>query len=214
MDKKIKNIVFITGNEGKRKEVETILGKQCKVINLKLDLPEIQSINVEDVINEKIKVAHVLAKENFDLIKSKFKEKDVEVKSIKDVIIICEDTGLHIKKMNEFPGALIKFYFESIGSEGIIKRDKKSKATTICVIGIIKNGQIIKSIIGKRTGKIANTLNGINGFGWDPIFVPNLKNTEYSDHNGKSYAELDEDIKNKISHRCDAFNKFKKKIIK
>ena len=209
----MKNIVFITGNEGKRKEVQEILGlENYTVINLKLDLPEIQSINVEKVVNEKIKSALELAKKNLDLIKEKFKEKNIIINSLKDVIIICEDTGLYIKKMNEFPGALIKFYFESIGSEGIIKRDGNSRAKTLCVIGIIKNGKIKKSIIGKRNGKIAKKLNGNNGFGWDPVFIPNLKNTDYSIHNGKSYAELDENIKNKISHRSDAFNKLIKKL--
>jgi len=206
----MKNIVFITGNEGKRREVQEILGKDCEVINIKLDLPEIQSINVEDVINEKIKAAYELSEKNFDLIKEKFKEKNININSLKDIIIICEDTGLYIKNMNEFPGALIKFYFESIGSEGIIARDANSKSKTICVIGIIKNGKIIKSIIGKRNGKIADKLNGTKGFGWDQIFIPDLKNTDYSIHNGKSYAELDEDIKNNISHRSDAFNKLKK----
>ena len=207
----MKNIVFITGNEGKRKEVQEILGKEYNVINLKLDLPEIQSINVEDVINEKIKSAYKLSEQNFNLIKEKFKEKNIIINSLKDVIILCEDTGLYIKNMKEFPGALIKFYFESIGSEGIIKRDAKSKAKTICVIGIIKNGKIIKSIIGKRNGKIANKL---NGFGWDSVFIPDLAKTKYSIHNGKSYAELDDNIKNKISHRSDAFNKLKKVLSK
>lgn len=206
----MKNIVFITGNEGKRKEVEQILGKGYKVINIKLDLPEIQSISVENVMNEKIKSAYKLSQENFSLIQQKFKEKNININSLKDVIIICEDTGLCIKNMNNFPGALIKFYYESIGSEGIIARDANSKSKTICVIGVIKNGKIMKPIIGKRNGKIADKLNGEKGFGWDGVFIPYLKNTNYSIHNGKSYAELDEDIKNKISHRSDAFNKLKK----
>lgn len=206
----MKNIVFITGNEGKRKEAQEILGEDCEVINLKLDLPEIQSISVEDVMKEKINSAYRLTQENFDVIKQKFKEKNIDINSLRDVIIICEDTGLCIKNMNEFPGALIKFYYESIGSDGIIKRDANSKSKTICVIGVIKNGKIMKPIIGKRNGKIANKLNGTKGFGWDQVFIPDLKNTDYSIHNGKSYAELDEDIKNKISHRSDAFNKLKK----
>ena len=47
-----KNVVFITGNEGKRREVEAILGpnKYC-IINVDLDVPEIQSISVEDENN-------------------------------------------------------------------------------------------------------------------------------------------------------------------
>jgi len=209
-----KNIVFITGNEGKRKEVQQILGNdKFEVINIKLDLPEIQSIYVQEVVNEKIKSAYELAKKNFNEIKIKFSEKGINIQSINDVIIICEDTGLYIKNMNKFPGALIKFYFESIGSEGIISRDPNSLAKTECVIGIIKYGKIIKPIIGKRIGKIAKKIIGKEGFGWDPVFIPDLSKTKYSNHNGKSYAELDQNIKNEISHRSDAFNKLKKNLL-
>jgi len=209
----MKYIVFITGNEGKRKEVQEILGNTCEVINIKLDLPEIQSIDVKEVIDEKIKSAYKLAEENFSQIKEKFLAKNIHITSLKDVIIICEDTGLHIKNMHDFPGALIKFYFESVGLNGIVDRDANSLAKTVCVIGIIKNGKIIKSIIGKRSGKIAKKLNGTKGFGWDQAFIPDLKNTKHSKHNGKSYAELDDNIKNDISHRSDAFNKLKAKLI-
>ena len=44
------NIVLITGNDGKRKEIEAILGNTAVIINIKIDLPEIQSISVEEVI--------------------------------------------------------------------------------------------------------------------------------------------------------------------
>ena len=209
-----KNIVFITGNEGKRKEVHQILGTdKFEVINIKLDLPEIQSIYVKEVVTEKIKSAYELAKIHFKQIKDKFSEKGINIQSINDIIIICEDTGLYIKNMNEFPGALIKFYFESVGSEGIISRDPNSLAKTECVIGIIKYGKIMKPIAGNRTGKIATKIVSTNSFGWDPVFIPDLSKTKYSKQNGKTYAELKKlDNKNKISHRTDAFKKFMKKI--
>ena len=116
--------------------------------------------------------------------------------------------------MNNFPGALIKFYFESIGNIGIIKRDHGSKAEVVCVIGIVSKGKILKPCTGKVKGKIAKKIIGENGFGWDASFIPNLKNTKYTDSDGKSYAELSNDIKNNISHRYIAFTNFKKKYIK
>jgi XTP/dITP diphosphohydrolase len=209
------NIVLITGNEGKRKEIEEILGKSASIINIKMDLPEIQTIDVEEVIIEKIKYALMQVKttEIFNQIKSKFNDKNIIIKSIKDFILICEDTGLYIKKMNNFPGALIKFYFESIGNAGIIKRDHGSKAEVVCVIGVVSKGKIVKPIIGKVKGKIAKQILGTNGFGWDASFIPNLKNTIYKDNNGQSYAELSNNIKNNISHRYVAFSNFKKKYI-
>jgi non-canonical purine NTP pyrophosphatase (RdgB/HAM1 family) len=208
-----KNIVFITGNENKRKEVEDILGNdKCEVINIKLDLPEIQSINVEEVIKEKIKYAYHAAEEKIDEIKKKFNKKNIIINSINDVIIVCEDTGLYIKDMNNFPGALIKFYLESIGPSGIIKINHGSKAYVICAIGMIKNGKIQKLIVGKKTGTIANELSGNESFGWDPVFIPDLEKTKYSKLQGKTYAELSKNIKNEISHRSIAFNKLKNKL--
>ena len=206
------NIVFITGNEGKRREVSEILGTSFNVVSIKLDLPEIQSISVEDVIMEKIKCALRAAKTKkiFTEIKDKFSTMGVIINTIKDINIICEDAGVYIKQMNNFPGALIKWYYEAIGNEGIIKQNKNSEAETKCVIGLVKNGKIQKPIIGSRMGKIAAVMKGDGGFGWDPSFIPNLKDTEYANNCGLTYAELPSNIKNLVSHRWDAFNKLKK----
>jgi non-canonical purine NTP pyrophosphatase (RdgB/HAM1 family) len=210
-----KNIVFITGNEGKRKEVEQILGNKCTIVNVDLDVPEIQSISVEEVTNEKIKSAYELLKENFKEVIQKFNEKGVQIKTINDVIVICEDTGLYINDMNNFPGALIKFYLGSLNNEGIAKMNGGSLAKAETVIGVIKYGKIMKAIVGSRTGKIAKKFVSKDSFGWDPIFIPDLTKTKYSEYNGKTYAELKNlEIKNEISHRKNAFDKFKKTILK
>ncbi len=197
---KKKNIVFISGNEGKRKEVEEILGteKYC-IINIDLDVPELQTISVEEVTKEKIKCAYELLKKNFSEVIKKFAKKGVKVDNLNDVIVICEDTGLYIDDMNKFPGALIKFYLGTIGINGIIKSNGNSKAKAQTVIGIIKYGKIMKPIAGNRNGKIANKVEGTSGFGWDPVFIPNIEKTKYSKYNGKTYAELDQlNIKNEI----------------
>ena len=211
-----KNIVFITGNEGKRKEVEQILGSnKCTLINIELDVPEIQSISVEEVTNEKIKSAYELLKENFKEVIQKFNEKGVQIKTINDVIVICEDTGLYIDDMNGFPGALIKFYLGSLNIEGIAKMNGGSLVKAETVIGVIKYGKIMKPISGIRKGKIAKKIVSKDSFGWDPIFIPDLTKTKYSEYNGKTYAELKKlEIKNEISHRKNAFDKFKKTILK
>ena len=181
---KKKNIVFISGNEGKRKEVEEILGseKYC-IINIDLDVPELQTISVEEVTKEKIRSAYELLKKNFSEVIKKFAEKGVSVDNVNDVIVICEDTGLYIDDMNQFPGALIKFYLGSIGINGIIKMNGNSKAKAQTVIGIIKYGKIMKPIAGNRTGKIATKIVSTNSFGWDPVFIPDLSKTKYSKYN-------------------------------
>ena len=207
-----KNIVFITGNEGKRKEVEQILGTdKYNIVNIDLDVPEIQTISVEEVTDAKINSAFELLKENFKEVIQKFNEKDVKIKNINEVIVICEDTGLYIEDMNNFPGALIKFYLGSLNVDGIAKMNGGSLAKAETVIGVIKYGKIQKSLVGNRTGKIAKKIVSKDSFGWDPIFIPDLAKTKYSEYDGKTYAELKKlEIKNEISHRKKAFDKFKK----
>ena len=70
--------------------------------------------------------------------------------------------------MNNFPGALIKLYFEAVGNSGIIKQNKNSEAETKCVIGLVRKGKIQPPIVGSRMGKVASVVNGDGGFGWDP----------------------------------------------
>jgi len=209
------NIVLVTGNDNKRKEIEEIIGDKATIINIKIDLPEIQSISVKEVIRKKIEHAlmEIQKEEIFNLIKKKFNDKNIIVETINDFILICEDTGLYIKNMNGFPGALIKFYYDSIGNKGIVERDHGSNATVMCVIGIVSKGEIKSSISGKVKGKIAKYNSGNNGFGWDASFIPQLKNTTYEEYNGKSYAEIPEHTKNKLSHRYVAFTKLKHTLI-
>jgi non-canonical purine NTP pyrophosphatase (RdgB/HAM1 family) len=218
-----KNIVFITSNENKQKEVEEILAQKeveeildidkYTIIYINLDIPDIQSVSVEEVINAKINSAYELLKEDFKKIIQKFKKKGIEIKNINDVIVICENSGVYIKDMNDFPGSLFKFYVASVLNNGIVKMNGGSIARAETVIGIIKNGKIQNPLVGTTTGKIAEKIGSKDSkiFGWDPIFIPDLSETKYSEYDGKTYAELKKlDIKNKISQRRKAFDKLKK----
>ena len=165
---RLNEIILITGNINKLYEFKHIIPN---IINKKMDLPEIQSINVEDVIKEKVKYA-------YDKLQTP---------------VICEDTGLYINDMNGFPGALIKFYYDSIGNDGICKYNNNSKATIKTVIGFY-DGTLFKMFIGEIDGKIENEPKGTNGFGWDSIF----------EYNNKTLAEMSIDEKNIISSRSKA----------
>ena len=71
-------LVFLTGNKNKLKEIQQIIGDSIKISNKKVDLPEIQSTSVEEVIEEKLKAAYKIVKKP----------------------VFCEDTGVYIKNMN------------------------------------------------------------------------------------------------------------------
>ena len=220
------NIVFITGNANKLREVREILGNNFAVININVDLQEIQSTDVKEVIVEKIKEASKIfcKKKIFDKINEEFNKLDITIKNFSDFTVICEDTGLHINSMNigekaekeptkMFPGALIKFYLQALGASGIIDINKDSDARLSCCIGIIKNGKIIDPIEGIVEGKIAKKFTD-GGFGFDPCFIPNLSSDSSNNkHRGQSYAELPSEIKNTISHRAVAFNNLKEMLL-
>ena len=81
-------------------------------------------------------------------------------------------------------------------------KKKKIKARFICALTIY--GPKIKTIqsIGKIEGKISNCKKGLNGFGYDPIFIPNGKKITFGQM--KSYQKY------KIDHRARAFKNIKK----
>ena len=92
-------VFFLTGNKNKLKEASAIINNSIELENKKIDLDEIQSTLVEEVIKHKVIQAYNIIKEP----------------------CIAEDTGLYIKNMNGFPGALIKYYFDKIINKGISK---------------------------------------------------------------------------------------------
>ena len=180
-NKDIHNVTFLTGNVKKLQEAQKILGNKFIVENVKLDLPEIQSTNVEDVIKEKVKAAYKKLKKP----------------------CFAEDTGVYIDNMNGFPGALIKFYFESVGNKGISKFNGGSNAYAETIIGY-HDGNDVHFFKGRVNGRIAEMPQG-EGFGWDPIFIPLI-----NPRNDKSFAEMSINEKNKVSMRGKAFRNFKK----
>jgi len=168
---------FITKNKGKFREVSSIFPG---IKQLEIELPEIQEIDPEKIIQEKIKQA----KKNYD---GNF---------------IVEDTSLYIESLNGLPGPLIKWFMKTLGNEGIYKLIKKTdnfKARAETIIGY--SNKEIKFFKGSTIGKIVSP-NGKEGFGWDPIFQP--------EGHKKTFAEMSPKEKNKISMRRKALNEFEK----
>jgi len=169
---------LITGNQNKVREFEQILG--FKLNHVALDLDEIQTIEVEKVVEHKAKEAY---------------------KKVKKPVIV-EDTGLYFDEWHGLPGALIKFFGQTVGYDNLgkmLKKNRQAKAQT--VIGYF-DGKNYKSFVGEIFGTISCLPKGQTGFGWDIIFVPN----GYK----KSFAQMSVEEKNKISMRKIALMKLKK----
>lgn len=175
----MKEIVFITGNEHKLREARQILG--VDIVSEKLDLRELQAVDLEDVIEEKLKHGYEILKKP----------------------VIVEDTGLFFNALEGFPGALIKMLVDRVDRESIVnilKGFEDKSATAKCAVGFTKDGKDLKVFIGEFKGKIVGP-RGESGFGWDPIFQP--------DGYDKTFAEMSTEEKNAISHRFKALKKFK-----
>lgn len=129
---------------------------------------------------------------------------------IAQIPTIADDSGLIVAGLNNEPGVYSARYagygatdklnrqklLENIKLKGLIE----PKAKFICII-CFYDGNNKYIFNGECKGKIINEERGNNGFGYDPIFVPNSFSL--------TFAELDSEIKNKISHRAKALEKFK-----
>lgn len=171
-------IYFITGNKNKLAEVQAVLPD---VKQLDIDLPEIQEIDAQKIIEAKL----------------------IEALNHQKGEFIVEDTSLRLDCLNGLPGPLIKWFLQAIGNQGLAELAEKmgnDQAEAVTMIGYAKSQNEMKFFEGRVKGKIVNP-RGETKFGWDPIFIP--------DGYDKTFAELGIEEKNKISMRRMALNKLK-----
>jgi XTP/dITP diphosphohydrolase len=193
----LKNILFATGNNGKAKEVKKIFaGSNYNVLSL-YDISENDEI-IEDCETFE-ENAFIKAKYIYD----KYK-----------VPVIADDSGLSVDQLDGRPGVLSARYagekctYDDNNNKLIDELkffDEPHPAKFICC-AVYYDGKNKISETGELTGKIINEKQGSQGFGYDPIFVP-----EYSE---LTLAEMELNDKNTISHRGKAFNKLKESLIK
>jgi len=178
---KLANLVVVTSNINKLKEINEILGTNHKVSNI--DVPEIQSLDLDEVITEKAKAAF-----------SKINKP-----------VLVTDVSLEIEALGGLPGPFVKFFLHTLGAEGTAKLLKgKSTKTKVTDAIAIYDGKELKIFKGTVSGILTEKAKGTEGFGFDVVFVP--------DGYKKTYAQLTHEEKNKISHRAKALKKLKKYI--
>ena len=196
-NKKISKILIGTNNQGKLREITNLLPKNVKVFSTK-------DFNLKSP-NETGKTFKSNA-----LIKAKYFSKKT------NLICLSDDSGLEIDVLKKKPGiysarwggkksdfnkAMQRVYKE-LDKKNKEWRTKKVSARFICALVIYwPNRKKIYSI-GKVSGKISKTKKGKNGFGYDPIFIPN--------GHKRTFAEMSKSYKYKIDHRAKAFKKIRR----
>jgi non-canonical purine NTP pyrophosphatase (RdgB/HAM1 family) len=99
--------------------------------------------------------------------------------------VIVDDTGMSIDSLGGLPGALVAWFLDKLGPAGILKQME----------GVDDRSASVSTAIGYADERMA----GENGFGYDPIFIPEGQN--------RTYAEMTSDEKNKVSMRQIALKK-------
>lgn len=205
MNEPNRKIYFLSSNRSKLNLLKQIMlstQHQIKIIPISVDIDEIQSTDNEIVAEDKINSA-------YDYIKNKYEIDNFE--------LICEDTGYSFANMNGFPGALIRFYHDSIGNEGICKFHAGSRAINTSVVAY-SNGSYIELFTNQVSGTVTEKprlvlkSNNSASCGLDNIFIPDYPK-KLEQWNGYAYSEIPTDIKNIVSARAQSFNDLKNYLL-
>ena len=194
---KIINLIVGTNNRGKLREIKDLLPKNLKIYSLK------------DLKLKSPKENGKSFKEN-SLIKARFFSKKTKM------ICLADDSGLEINVLNKKPGIFssrwagakgnfntaIKKVFNELSKKDKNWKSKKIKARFICVLSIYWPDGKNFSGTGKIEGLISSKKKGKNGFGYDPIFIPDKRKI--------TFAQMLPKEKFKIDHRSKAYRKIKK----
>ena len=183
-------IIFATNNDHKLKEIKHILGNS-------FDLVSLSNINFKEDIPE-----------NEPTLEGNALFKARHIHKITGMDVFADDTGLEIESLGGRPGVMsARFAGKSKDSNAnidkvlsLLERSENRQAQFRTVIALILNEKeyLFEGIV---KGKIILEKRGSQGFGYDPVFLPEGKNM--------TFAEMGLDEKNTISHRARAFAKLK-----
>ncbi len=188
----MKKILIGTHNQGKFKEISYLVSKKFKKISpLTLKIQSPKETGKTFSANSKLKVNYF---SNFV-----------------DYPVISDDSGLCIKSLKNKPGIFSARLAKKHGGfknamKIILKKLKNKKdrsAFFVCSLSLKLPKKPPITVQGKVYGKISKKISGKNGFGYDPIFIPNKFN--------KTFGEIYKSKKINMDHRYEAFKKLKKK---
>jgi len=175
-------ITLVTGNPGKLAEWRQLLPSGLLIEIADIDLPEIQSLDSEEIVADK-------ARRAYEIVKSP---------------VLVEDVAVGLDKLSGLPGPFMKFFEQKLGQDALYKLAGKANEPVIitCTIGyydgfemIFAHGEIKGTVVAPR---------GRNGFGFDPVVVPQGQT--------KTFAEMTIEEKNRHSHRALAIQQMVQKL--
>ena len=191
-----KEIIFASKNEGKVKEVRHILEE------VNTEILSLNDVGFTDEIHESADTFEGNAKIKAEIIYDKFK-----------LPTIADDSGIVAMQLRNEPGVYSARYAgdnatDEDNNRKLLERltlyPEPHKGKFVCAAVYYFGADFIVAM-GEIVGTIIKKPRGTNGFGYDPLFLP--------DGYDKTTAELPSEIKNKISHRFRAFDQLKKHLM-
>jgi non-canonical purine NTP pyrophosphatase (RdgB/HAM1 family) len=161
----MKTPVFITGNQNKADYLAKLLG--MPIDHQKIELDEIQSKDIAEVVTHKVKQAYEIAGKP----------------------VLVEDVSLEFTALDGLPGPFVKFFVDSQDGLEMMCRmldgfsDRHARAE--CMYGYY-DGERLELFRGELDGAVADHPRGDGGFGWDKVFCPD-------GYGGRTRAELNEE---------------------
>ena len=160
-------LVFVTGNLNKVKQVE----KYChtSLQHKKIDLPEIQSLDTEEVIEHKVKEAYQQL----------------------HTPVLVEDVSLRFLALGKLPGTFIKWFLQELAEEGMCRLlDGYTDRSAIAQVTYgLYDGKEVHMFTATANGTIADTPRG-NSWGWNQIFIPEGHTKTYGEMNEEELADV------------------------
>lgn len=183
----VARIVLATRNRGKIDELRRILGEAYDLIGLPDDAPEVAETGSTFEDNALLKARS--AAEHTGLIS------------------VADDSGLTVDALNGMPGILSARWSGRHGNDeanlalvlGQLAEvpDERRGAAFVCAAAVVTPDGRERVVLADVRGRLIRGPRGSNGFGYDPIFVP--------DGDSRTTAEMPSDEKDAISHRGKAF---------
>jgi non-canonical purine NTP pyrophosphatase (RdgB/HAM1 family) len=176
------NFLLVSGNPGKIAEARLAAGADLAAAEM--DLPEIQSLDMLEILRGKAAAAWEALRRP----------------------VMVEEAGLELVALNGFPGPLVKWMLTAMGAEGIAGVAAAMgdvHAVARCLL-LYKDGDEEIVAEGTTAGTLVLPGRGGHGFGWDPVFLP--------DGESRTFAELDGREKLAVSHRGKAWREMMRRL--
>ncbi|MGM0397229.1 MAG: RdgB/HAM1 family non-canonical purine NTP pyrophosphatase [Bacillota bacterium] len=191
----MRKLVLSTDNKNKAKELREILK----------DLP------LEILTKEESGVKDLYVIEDGETLEENSLKKARELAALVNAMVMADDSGLFVDSLEGAPGVYSSRYGGEDGNDALnnktLLKDLKGKERTASfktVIALITEDNRELTVYGECRGRILEEPKGENGFGYDPLFVPE----GYTE----TFAQLPVEVKNSISHRRRAIDALREKL--